>query len=264
MEASDHDVAPKTVTTDAVAEPTQPTRRRTLLVDARPKTHARRRLTTTRQSRTSTPSDRALLARISQRIANLYSSGAIQLVVENGTREVMTPEIGATLATLRAKRNVIENKLGPTRLPSGYVHELRLNGKAYVFEPYVAWREQFRRATSFGQPPSTRFRNRRDELVWLLWNLRHRAMIEVAETAHKVCGSLVECPRCGHQHPHHSRARDEHGFTRCRKCGEGTHRDVRERLDRKPFGRITKTGLLRRFRLSERNLDRVLAEPFPG
>ncbi len=187
----------------------------------------------------------------------MYQSGEITVV---DGREYFSPGAKEELARLRSQRLVLWCKLGATQVFAGFVYEFHLNGTAYSFAPYAEWKDEFSKALSLDLLPTpTGPHVRRDHLLWWLWHFRHRARIEVGRAQHKVRGGLVECLGCGHRHRYVSRPRDEHGLSCCRKCGGRAHRAVPENIKLKPFGRISKAGLLRRFRVSKRRLDRILA-----
>ncbi len=217
-------------------------------------------VTTSKQGKSRTVGDHDLLRRIEGRIAEIYQSGQIQVV---DGREIKTPEAARELARLEEQRDAVERKLGPTQVLFGFVNQVHLRGKVYTLAAYRMWAAPFCRAIvadppQFGGPSA-----RRDRLLWLLWNFRDKAVIQVGATAHKVRGSLVECAECGYRHRYLSRPRNLHGFSSCRRCSALAYRIVPETIRYKPFGKITRIGLHRRFRISKRQLDRVLAVPLP-
>lgn len=214
----------------------------------------------TRQARTKSVGDQELLERVQTRIRKLYADGSITV---RAGREYFATGARDRLTRLQQERSALWRKLGPAQVLGGVLYELRRQGKAYSFSPFVEWLELFLRATSHDATLLTGRYASRNRLMWLLWNFRHRAHIAVAKTEYQGRGSRVECPSCGDRHGSHRRRKDEQGWSRCPKCGEPTHRTVPEKLELRPFGKITKTGLMRRFRISRRNLDRLLRVPLP-
>lgn len=206
--------------------------------------------------------DHELLERIQARIARMYQTGRIQVV---DGREIITPEAKRERTCLEEQRDALELKLGPTQVLGGIVHHVRVHGKAYAIAPYAEWLDELLRATAITFNPRELIGTHpmRNRLVWLVWHFRDKAVIQVGATAHKVRGSLVECVECGYRHRYLGRPRDEHGISRCRRCSCLTYRTVPEEIAFRPFGKVTRSGLQRRFRLSKRYLDRVLAVPLP-
>jgi hypothetical protein len=79
---------------------------------------------------------------------------------------------------------------------------------------------------------------------------------------HRVRGGLVECVECGDRHPYRRR-RGERGASVCRRCGHRAYRRGQAASGPHPFGPVSKASLLRRFRITERTLDRILTFPLP-
>ena len=209
-----------------------------------------------RTIRPRTIPDSDVLKEIEESIRRLYEREDISVVAG---REYFKPGIKEKLEELRNRRNVLWRKLGPTRLLSGTVYELWLNGKAYVFAPYVKWMVEFWASCSSTMSLSQRPLSRRDHLIWFLWHFRDRAKVEIGRTPHKVRGGLAKCVKCGKEDRYLGRPRNQKGVTTCRQCGNPTYQRIQGEIPTKPFGPISKAALRRRFRISRPYLEKILS-----
>ena len=89
-------------------------------------------------------------------------------------------------------------------------------------------------------------------------------MIQRARLPNKVRGGMSVCVPCGHKHRTLSRV-DSDGRNRgCPQCGGRTHQQIQPKIRFTSFGRITQVELRRRFKVSERELRRILTATPPS
>jgi hypothetical protein len=195
-----------------------------------------------------------VLQGIRERMAQLYESGRIRVV---DGRECFAPGARDEMERLFQERHCIWKRLGSTRIHGGFDFQIKLNGVAYRFSPYMAWEMEFLKAFEAALPTPYGPHVARDRLLWLIWHFRHRAVIQVGKTPNKVRGPLGECTSCGY--PHRVVPGGQHG---CPRCHGVQYRDVSGQASLRPFGRVTKAGLRRRFKVSRYGLDCILAIAF--
>lgn len=194
------------------------------------------------------------------RIARLYESGRIEVI---DGREHFGPGAREEFDRLLEERNLLRSKVNPMVVPGFVGYEIHVNGVAYSFTPYAAWERLFMSAWTTTLPTPHGPHSTRDRLLWLMYHFRDRAIIQAGTTPRKVRGPFVECAACGFKHRYLSRPKNKSGLSVCRRCGDNRFRDISDQPILKPLEEITKTFLCRRFRVSRRVLDKVLAVPAP-
>jgi hypothetical protein len=208
-----------------------------------------------RQGRTESVDDVATLRRTELRIAELQAAWARRTNPSEHDLRSAREE----LERLRAARDFLEVKLGPTRVHAGMVLRYHLNGNAYVFAPYQAWYRDYMVTTNAALPQLTGPDARRDQLIWILWHLKGKAEILIGRLNSKSRGGIVVCTECLYRHPALRRPRDERGVGHCPRCKALPHRDVTRPFSTKNFGVISKVALSRRFRVSRRHVDWIVS-----
>jgi hypothetical protein len=181
-------------------------------------------------------------------------------------REYCGPGAWEARERLVTERQVFKKKIGPARLLSGFDFEIHLNGVSYAFSPSVLHLAEFLAAFNFIGPTPHGPHSKRDRIVWLIWHSRNSGIIRVGKTPNKVRGPLVQCASCEYVHRYLGRPRDQSGVSTCRRCGAKAHRNIDSETIPSSFGRVSKAGLRRRFKLNRRYLDRILAvsPPIPS
>ena len=228
-------------------------RKLTTLGDARTKHHGRVRVS--KQGRTTAVNEEDLFLRIESRIAKLFASRRVRI---EGRHEVGDAKTLGELKKLRDQRRALMIRLGPARVPLGVTHEIHHNGVSFRFAPFLEARELVQRLLRWAGPTIHGPTARRDRLLWMIWHFRRRAVIQRARLPTKVRGGLSVCAQCGHKHRTLSRI-DSDGRSRgCPRCGDRTHKRIQPKIEFLPFGRITQVELRRRFKVSERQLQRIL------
>jgi ribosomal protein S27E len=217
--------------------------------------------------------DQQLWERLGSRIAHLLNSDRVKESHRVGQlpdgKTVWVPYLqrGAkgkeadieSFLNLRDMRRVVERKLGPTRLPGGMPTILHHNGIGYVVHPYQAWMHEY--LPTFGCFPQVNgtWLKTRDTIVWYLWHYRKKAVVLTGPLSSKTRILTKECVKCGHRRAAFGRRRKVVQLLRCPKCGEGGFRDITPSVDARPFGRITRIGLRRRFHIREREMKWILS-----
>lgn len=220
------------------------------IADARARSLVRPKLWSPPKGRRTRPlSDKELLARTEARFAALYSSGKIQVIA--GREYAVRSSVFEEREKLIRELDALRRKLGPTRVGAGILWEIQRRGCVYRLAPYDAYTSDFYAVVNWQGP--TRGRHAlRDRVVWLLWHFRDRAAVTIGRSSSKRRRPLKLCTSCGEQ------ISSPRPF-RCRACGGSTFtfKDIEVAGSRTP--RITKVYLRQRFKLSRRELDRILA-----
>jgi hypothetical protein len=224
-----------------------------------------------RQGKTTTVSDRAQYDRLSRRIGEMERSGRIrmQATYEHsdepwsdrlvGMVPCGTPQDVAQYEHLRMSRVAAAKKIGPDRLPSGITVHLRMNDREYVISAYVSWASALLSDSEARRQARGRPLTFRQRAIWCLWHYRKKAEITIAHLESKSAPFRRRCAECSHGYlPIH---RPDGALARrgCPKCGSPRFQSLAPRSVQRPFGRITKLELQRRFKLSARALERILS-----
>ena len=221
---------------------------------------SRPRVRVSRSSKTRSISTIQLSRRIEQRLCQLYKSGQIR--AEKG-QLIYSPGAAAERGKLLDQLRAVHRKLGDARVPSGFVYEIHVHRTVYSFCPYIFWLDGLLQATAQWLPRSRGPTAKRDRAVWYLWHFRSKADVQVGTKGSKSLQGWVDCESCGYRHSLRRRPRDERGISYCSRCGGQAHRRVPEQVVLKPIGRITKASLRRRFKLSIRQLDKIISISSP-
>jgi hypothetical protein len=224
-----------------------------------------------RQGETTTVSDRAQYDRLSRRIGEMERSGRIriQATYEHsdepwsdrlvGMVPCGAPEDVARFTLLQEQRIAAAKKIGPDRLPSGAAIHWRMNNREYVISPYESWMGALLCDSNAKLQARGRSLSYRARAIFFLWHYRDKAEITIARLESKSAPFRRRCADCSHRYlPIH---RSDGALARrgCPKCGSPRFQALAPRSVQRPFGRITKLELQRRFKVSARALERILS-----
>ncbi len=233
-------------------------------------THA---LRVTRQAKTTTPTTNEQLSIVQKRIAEIVTSGRVR---EQWLHDPVTGKITgyvyvgeadsvARVNAETAQRALLWQKLGPNRVSGWFPHHFRLNGRSYSIDPYVAWIHELLAVSSADLKVHERTLNLRDTVIWLLWHFRKKGVIYVGKLDSKIRGHLRECAQCQYRFNLRKTLNHPDSKPGCPKCGYLGSKEIEPKVVvAKRIDRITKEWLCWRFKLSRRDIYRILsAVPTP-
>jgi hypothetical protein len=223
------------------------------------------------QGTTSQVSEREQFDRVIRRIGDMERSGRITIQeIRERTDEPWsdrlianvpcgTPEHLAEYERLQLLRIATEKRLGLDRLPSGIAVYFRVNDREYVVSPYMRWATTLLCDSLTGLIARGRPMTFREKAIWFLWNYRDKAELAVARLESKNAPFRRRCAGCGRRYSPFVGEDNTVARRGCPTCGSPRFRSLAPRSVHRPFGRVTKRGLQRRFKVSERSLEWILS-----